>query len=159
MSAEIRERESFYLWALIRNISHLMGRARDRELSQFGLTVTQSAILSAIKRLGEAATPGSIAQFLYRESTTISNTLIRMEKQGLVKRTRNPMRRREVRITLTGQGEQALREAGKRDIINRALAGLTEADSRDMIGKLEPLRDVLLQELGLASNRRISSEL
>ena len=159
MSAENRERESFYLWALIRNISHLMGRARDRELSRYGLTVTQSAILSAVKRLGEAATPGSVALFLYRESTTISNTLIRMEKQGLVKRTRDPMRRREVRITLTPPGEDALREAGKRDIINRALAGLTEAESREMIEKLEPLRDVLLQELGLASNRRISSEL
>ena len=159
MSAENRERESFYLWALIRNISHLMGRARDRELARYGLTVTQSAILSAVKRLGEAATPGSIALFLYRESTTISNTLIRMEKQGLVKRTRDPMRRREVRITLTPPGEDALGEAGKRDIINRALAGLTEAESREMIEKLEPLRDVLLRELGLASNRGISSEL
>ena len=159
MSAENRERESFYLWALIRNISHLMGRARDRELARYGLTVTQSAILSAVKRLGEAATPGSIALFLYRESTTISNTLIRMEKQGLVKRTRDPMRRREVRITLTPPGEDALGEAGKRDIINRALAGLTEAESREIIEKLEPLRDVLLRELGLASNRGISSEL
>lgn len=159
MSAEIREQESFYLWALIRNISHLMGRARDRELAQYGLTVTQSAILSAVKRLGEAATPGSIAQFLYRESTTISNTLIRMEKQQLVKRARDPMRRREVRITLTGQGEAALHEAGRRDIINRAMAGLSEADSREMIAKLEPLRDMLLSELGLAANRRISSEL
>jgi len=159
MPAKIKEPESFYLWALIRNISHLMGRARDRELAQYGLTVTQSAILSAVKRLGAAATPGSIAQFLYRESTTISNTLIRMEKQGLVNRTRDQMRRREVRITLTEQGEAALHEAGGRDIIYRALAGLTDEDSQEMIAKLEPLRDMLLSELGLAANRRISSEL
>ena len=154
MAAEITESQSFYLWALIRNISHLMGRARDRELAQHGLTVTQSAILSAIKRLGDAATPGSIAQFLYRESTTISNTLIRMEKQNLVNRSRDPMRRREVRVTLTKQGERALQSAGARDIINRTMTGLSEETAREMIDTLEPLRDVLLKDLGLAANRR-----
>ena len=159
MTVEIREQDNVYLWALIRNISHLMGRARDRELAQYGLTVTQSAILSAVKRLAGTATPGSIAQFLYRESTTISNTLIRMEKQGLVKRTRDPMRRREVRVTLTKSGEAALTDAGERDVINRAMTGLTAGESRALIEAMKPLRDTLLGELGLAADGRISSEL
>ena len=38
-----KDLEYFYLWTLIRNISHLIGKIRDRELSQYGLTVMQSA--------------------------------------------------------------------------------------------------------------------
>jgi DNA-binding MarR family transcriptional regulator len=82
-----------------------------------------------------------------------------MEHQGLVTRTRDPMRRREVHVGLTKQGRQALREAGRRNIINHTMSGLSEEVSRGMITQLEPLRDSLLTELGLAANRRISPEL
>ncbi|RJQ37876.1 MAG: MarR family transcriptional regulator [Dehalococcoidia bacterium] len=150
LATDLTEREYFYIWTLIRNLSHLLGKARDRELSQYGITVTQSGILYMIKALGGHANPGNIARVLYREPTTISNTLIRMEKEGLIKRTRDPKRKRQVRISLTKEGEQAYRNSANRESIKRIMSQMAERKRRQIKDLLAELRVATMHDLGLS---------
>lgn len=139
-----------YLWTLIRNISHLLGRARDRELSQYGITVTQSAVLYMINALGDRATPSNIAQVLFREPTTISNTLIRMEKDGLIKRKKDPKRKSQILIKLTKKGEKVFIDCAKRESIKRIMSELPESKHRQIRSLLREVRAAVMQDLGLS---------
>ncbi|MEW6142442.1 MAG: MarR family transcriptional regulator [Chloroflexota bacterium] len=142
--------EYFYLWTLIRNISHLIGKIRDRELSQYGLTVMQSAALYMVNAYGERATPANIARALFRETTTVSNLLIRMEQQGLVKRIEDRRRRGQIKVVLTRAGERALRDSRQRESIKRIMSQLDNGQIQRLRADLGELRKVALQELGLS---------
>jgi DNA-binding MarR family transcriptional regulator len=149
----ISDREYFHTWTLIRNISHLIGKSRDRELSQYGITVIQSAILYMIRALGERATPGNIARAMYREPTTISNSLIRMEKQGLVRRYNDAMRKSQVKIEMTEKGEQAYRDAAGRGSVKKIMSQLPPETFRQLSESLTLLRQEVMRDLGLSSQR------
>lgn len=142
-----------HTWTLIRNISHLIGRARDRELSQYGITIMQSAILYMVKAFGEQATPGNIARAMYREPTTVSNTLIRMEKQGLVHRFHDTMRRSQVRITLTEEGERAYLDSDRRESVTRIMSQLSPDTYEQLRKSLVELRGLVLADLGFSPSR------
>lgn len=150
MVGEVTEREYFYIWTLVRNLSHLLGKARDRELSQYGITVTQSGVLYMIKALGERATPGNIARVLFREPTTVSNTLIRMEKEGLIERTKGSRRKNRVLIALTEAGERAYQDSTQRESITRIMSQLSEERCRQIMFCLGELRVVVMHDLGLS---------
>jgi len=153
MAHEITDREYFHTWTLIRNISHLIGKSRDRELSRYGITVIQSAILYMIKTLDERATPGNIARAMYREPTTVSNSLIRMEKQGLVRRYNDTMRRSQVKVALTEKGEQAYQDASRRESVKKIMSQLSPQTFRHLSESLALLRQEVLQDLGLSPLR------
>jgi DNA-binding MarR family transcriptional regulator len=144
------DEEIFYIWTLVRNLSHLLGKARDRELSQYGITVTQSGALYMIKALGDRATPGNIARVLFREPTTVSSTLIRMEKDGLIRRNKDPKRKSQVRITLTKEGERVYKNSTKRESIKRIMSQLPEKKHRQIKSLLTELRAATLHDLGLS---------
>lgn len=152
VSDTISDREYFHAWTLIRNISHLIGKSRDRELSQYGITVIQSSILYMINVMGERATPGSIARAMYREPTTISNSLIRMEKQGLVRRYSDAMRKSQVKVEMTGKGEQAYRDAARRESVKKIMSQLPPETFRQLSESLNLLRQEVLYDLGLAQH-------
>lgn len=149
-AGKLTDSEYFYIWTLIRNLSHLLGKVRDRELSQYGITVTQSGVLYMIKALGEQANPGNIARVLFREPTTISNTLIRMEKEGMVKRVKDSRRRSQVRITLTEKGERAYQDSTRRESIKRIMSQLPEERCRQIRACLGDIRTVVMHDLGLS---------
>jgi len=148
--ADPNETEYFYTWTLIRNLSHLLGKVRDRELSQYGVTVTQSSVLYMIKALGDRANPGNIARVLFREPTTISNTLIRMEKDGLIKRSQNPRRKSQVRISLTKEGERAYQRSTNRESIKRIMSQLSAGKNQQIRKLLGELRAAAMADLGLS---------
>lgn len=150
MIVDLTEREYFYIWTLIRNLSHLMGKARDRELSQYGITVTQSGVLYMVKALGDRANPSNIARVLFREPTTVSNTLIRMEKEGLIKRSKDPKRKSRVRISLTKEGERAYRNSTNRKSIKRIMSQLPAKKRRQIRDLLAELRGATMHDLGLS---------
>jgi DNA-binding MarR family transcriptional regulator len=128
----------------------MLGKARDRELSQYGITVTQSGVLHMIKSLGDRANPGNIARVLFREPTTVSNTLIRMEKEGLIKRTKDPKRKSQVCISLTKEGEQAYLESTRRESIKRIMSQMPPDKLQQIRALLLEMRATAMHDLGLS---------
>jgi len=135
------------VWAVLRNAGHMMERVRDRELSQYNLTTRQAGILRHIKALEDDATPTAIARATYREPTTVSAILNRMEEQGFVRKSHDLRKRNQVRISLTAKGEAAYINASKRDSVYRILSRLSPRTRRELLRGLREFQRSLIVEL------------
>ena len=135
------------LWALLSQASNALGRVADSELSQAGISMMQAAVLVFVKNSKEPVIPAHISRWLFREPHTVSQLLMRMEKQGLVKRTKDLDRKNQVRITLTEKGEQAFQQQSEMRGIGRILSTLTPEECNKLGASLKKLRDEAIKEL------------
>jgi MarR family transcriptional regulator, organic hydroperoxide resistance regulator len=109
-------------------------------LAELGLHVGQEMVLSHLWKK-DGLTPSELAERLGVEPPTVTNTLSRMEKAGLLERCRDPGDARCTRVYLTDKGRQ-LREPVERRweaVQKRAFAGITadeEALLRDLLVKI-----------------------
>ena len=139
----------FELWALLNQACDAIGKARDDELRQFGITRMQAAILFTLKAVKVPATPAEIARWLFREPNTVFVLLKQMERKGLVRRVKDLERKNMVRVVLTEKGLQASRRAMLR---NQSLCDifsiLSEEEHANLRAYLWKLRDKALASLG-----------
>jgi DNA-binding MarR family transcriptional regulator len=109
-------------------------------LAELGLHVGQEMVLSHLWRQ-DGLTPSELAERLGVEPPTVTNTLSRMEKAGLLERRRDPGDARCTRVYLTEKGRE-LREPVERRweaVQKRAFAGISaeeEALLRDLLVKI-----------------------
>ena len=135
------------LWALLSQASNALGRAADNELGQAGISMMQAAVLVFVKNSKEPVIPAHISRWLFREPHTVSQLLMRMEKQGLVKRTKNLDRKNQLRITLTEKGEQAYQKQIEMRSIGKILSTLSQEECDKLGARLKKLRDEAVKEL------------
>lgn len=84
--------------------------AYDKAVEPFGLTGRQGGVLMNCVR-GEANTPAELAAFNALDISSMSRMLDRLEKKGLITRSRNGRDRRQVTVTATPKGQALLRKA------------------------------------------------
>ena len=135
------------LWALLDQATTAISRVADNELSQAGITMIQGAVLYFVKNAKEPVIPAHISRWLFREPHTVSQLLMRMEKQGLVKRTKNLDRKNQLRITLTEKGEQAYQKQIEMRSIGKILSTLSQEECDKLGARLKKLRDEAVREL------------
>jgi DNA-binding MarR family transcriptional regulator len=135
------------LWALLDQATTAMSRVADNELSQAGITMIQGAVLYFVKNAKEPVIPAHISRWLFREPHTVSQLLMRMEKQGLVKRTKNLDRKNQLRITLTEKGEKAYQKQIEMRSIGKILSTLSPEECDKLGARLKKLRDEAVREL------------
>jgi DNA-binding MarR family transcriptional regulator len=80
-------------------------------LSQFGITYPQFLVLVALQQNGPQKV-GALGDALYLESNTLTPLLKRMEKAGLITRTRDKDDERVVLIALTKAGAKLGKDIG-----------------------------------------------
>jgi len=120
------ERHIFYLFGQI------YGR-RDQQLAKslrpFRLSVPQWRVLAALVDL-KAATINRLADLTVVDRTTLSRTLDRMERQGLVARKRVEADKRSYEMRLTAGGRAMLRRIWPVMSYHnaRAIAGLSQSE-------------------------------
>jgi len=96
--------------ASIRRIMRAVDLHSRHLVDEFGLTGPQLAVLQAVTRC-EPATPGAIARSVRISAATTTGILTRLQKRGLIVRTRGESDRRTVRVDLTDAGRKALAAA------------------------------------------------
>ena len=107
-------------------------------LENSAVTMPQLTLLDCIAR-----SPGSgiqdIATELNLTAPTVSVSVRRLEKAGLVKRCPDPQDGRAVQLSLTTQGQALYRRARafRRDKMQSLLQGLTEEESATLLTLLE----------------------
>jgi len=69
-----------------------------------------------------------------------------MEKQGGLRKTKGLERKNIVRVTLTDKGEEALRQATKRETIVKVMSYLSDKEQDCLRSHLETLRYGALEE-------------
>jgi DNA-binding MarR family transcriptional regulator len=147
----ISEDLDFQTWWLLHQTRDVVFRLRSRELSQYGITAEQAAILFAVKILSDKnrkITPGEISKLTLREPHSASKILSRMEKEGYIsKATGLGKKKNEVHITLTEKGEQAYQSSLNRNSIREVLSEFSKDERRQLNAMLTRLRNKALQDL------------
>ena len=91
-------------WDLLRNISEGLGNTLQHVDADFGLTAVQMRVLRSL-RSGDK-TVGALAKSMGMAGTNMSVICKRLEKEGLVYRSRDHQDERVVRVSITDKGRQ-----------------------------------------------------
>lgn len=151
----------------LRRIFHAVDRHSRRLSRLHGLTGPQAICLHAIHRAGHI-NPGHLAREVSLSPPTITGILDRLERAGLVQRTRSAMDKRQVVVALTDAGLALLRRSPPplQELFTRRLAEmplsrqrLVARSLRDVVRMLEAedIEAAPLLALG-AANPDISEE-
>ena len=126
---------------LVTGTAKALSRAFDEALANAGGSLPTWLVLVSLKRRAWG-TQGELAQALGIEGPTLSHHLDRLERAGLVTRTRDPDNRRVQRVELTEAGKAAFqrlrRAASGFDL--RLRFGLGEDELHRLRGLLAQLR-------------------
>lgn len=141
------EDRDYNLWVLLHQTRDATYNAREKELRQYGISLMEAAVLFIIQAIGDEATPAEISRWLFRKQHSVTALLVRMEKRGLVKKTRDLARKNMVRVTITEKGTQAYSNSANRDSIHKIMSTLSEEEHRQLSASLLKVRDVALKEI------------
>lgn len=138
--APAEDRPDVALFHEIRQIEHYLRASIARELPE-GLTYPQFEVLNHIAQRGDCVTPAGLAQALLMTKGAITNTLQRMEAEGLIAMLADVSDRRKKRVTVTPKGRQAhLRTmVGVKPKLDSLREGFTEREFRDALPLLKAL--------------------
>src|SRR6266851_6560759 len=131
-----------FLCFAVYSASHAFNRVYKPLLDELGLTYPQYLVMVLLWEQDDQ-TVGSLGEKLFLESSTLTPLLKRLEALGQVKRTRDRVDERQVRVRLTDKG-RAMREKA-REIPDCILAasGLEIDELRRLQGELVALRTAL----------------
>ena len=149
MAQQIKADKDYTLVTQIMQVADIFVKVRERELIPHNLSATSAAILFLVDAMGEDITPAKITRMLLREPHSISGILMRMEKHGLIKRTKNMERKNQIRITLTAKGEKTLKQAMKLDGTTHVLSRLSADQQKQLRATLTALKEAGMKELHL----------
>jgi DNA-binding MarR family transcriptional regulator len=95
---------TFKLWPLLDQARSAVSRSRGLEVSQYGLTMEQAAVLHTLITEGGSATNDILAYIMWRHYTSVTTLVNRMVKIGLVKKNKIP-NQRKYKVSITEKGE------------------------------------------------------
>ena len=128
--------------------SRLVTRAYRPLLSELGITYPQYIALMVLWEWNDGGEPaqtvGALGERLLLDSGTLTPLLKRMEQNGLVKRSRDTIDERVVRIELTKQGVALSEQAAR---VPMELACKFKGDIEDLLSLRESVR-YLVQTIG-----------
>ncbi len=149
MTNSLSADEYFNLWVLLCQTKDIIFKVRQKELSQYGISPEQASVLFTIKVIGDRATPAEISRWLLRKQHTVTELLSRMEREGLVSKTKDLARKNMIRVTLTEKGQQAYSQSTGIESIYNIMSPLSEEQCQRLRPCLEGLRDRALKQLGI----------
>ncbi len=136
-------------WYMLRRTYLTILRARQRELSRYGMSAEAAGVLHAIVRLQKEATPTSIAEQLSLERNSVSEQLKRMEKDGLIERVKDLDRKNRVRVSLTVKGHQAYLRSSRNRSTLRIVSALSLEEQRQAWLLLARLQTKAISQTGV----------
>jgi len=140
--------EHYELWLLLSQTRSAIFKARHKKFGRY-MHPNQAAALVMIWRYDGQATPATLANLLFLEPHSISELVDRMQKKGLVTKTRDKNRGNVVRISMTDQGRKICSELVQADFIRSLMSRLSAAQRRQLSTCLSILFNAAVAELGM----------
>jgi DNA-binding MarR family transcriptional regulator len=147
-------RSNFDLWTLIGRVNHTIVQLRQKELGPYNIPVRQLFVLRIIRDLGSKATLSEVSKHVERESHVISKQAIRMEKDGLIKRTKNTPKSNILELELTKKGLDMANISEKSEELEALFSTLSD-EERLQIESI--LNKVLIQAQEMDTERYLTS--
>lgn len=142
----------FNLYVLLNQTSDVLFKVRKKELERNGMSPWHTSVLFTLSIIGNKATPAKISRVTLRESQTVSEILITMEKQGLVKRVQDLEKKNLVRIVMTEKGRKIYELSTNRESLHNIISDLSEKQQQQLWSYLLILRNKALEELRMKYN-------
>lgn len=138
---EPRERQ---IVAALRRIMRAVDLHSRRLLDDHGLTGPQLAALHEIGRAGRT-TPAVLADRVHLSRATVTGILTRLERRGLLERTRAPLDGRSVELALTDLGRQVLLRAPSllQDRFRAELSMLADWEQLQLLATLQRIASMM----------------
>ena len=136
-------------WILLSRVYHMIAKLRRLELAKYNVQPVQAYILFILHALGGETSPTELARYAYEHKSAISDILIRMEKQGLITKTKKIIGNGRVKVKLTEKGEEALRLSSEREFLRKVMSGLTPEKTEQLESCLELIRDNAIKLLDI----------
>jgi DNA-binding MarR family transcriptional regulator len=149
MKTTVVSDQDYELWVLLHQVSDAITKAREEELRQYNISMIQAGVLFIVKNAKAPVTPAEISRWLFREPHTVSGLLNRMQKQGLIKKTKDLDRKNLIRVTLTDKGEKAYQKSRQMKVVPKILNRLSQKERDAFRSQLEKLRTKSLNEIGM----------
>jgi DNA-binding MarR family transcriptional regulator len=140
---DILKDEHLNLWILMNHTNYSMSRQRELEMAKFGITIEKHAILHVLL-VKDGRNISDIAAVRIRQHHSIFTLIIRMEKQGLVRKVKSP-RSKEYKIYITEKGKDLYRSVTM-ESVDATFAALSEDDQQKLSQYLKLL---LIRSLSL----------
>jgi len=143
------DNKKYLLWGLLSLTQRAIIKTRDRELMKCGISTEQSSILNITMALDHKPTSTELSKYLIRERHSVSETVNKMIKLGLLKRIRDSKRKNIFRLSLTTKGLRAYQCSLDRQSIYRIMSALSEEEGLQLESSLNELLDRALIRLGI----------
>ena len=132
---------------VVRKTNIAVGNALRRRLSKYGLTLGQYYIMRALW-INEGQSQRALSEAVGTTEPTTASVLRMLEKNGLIRRTRNQQDRRTINIFLTENGLEMKRELllmamGVNEIATR---GLSQHDIEEIKRLMQAMSANLLKD-------------
>lgn len=98
------ERAALDAYIKLWRAAHAVEIAANRHLGGHGLTISQFGVLEALYHLGPLS-QRQLADKILRSSGNLTMVIDNLERDGLVRRERDPQDRRVIKVFLTPEGE------------------------------------------------------
>lgn len=133
--------------AAIRRIMHAVELHSRRLVEEVGLTGPQLAVLRKTAQLGRSPI-GGLARAVHLSQPTVTGILDRLEKRGLLQRTRDEHDRRTVNISVTAEGQRLLESAPSllQDRFRQELSKLRDWEQTLMLAILQRIAAMMEAE-------------
>jgi DNA-binding MarR family transcriptional regulator len=138
----------YRLWLLLSQTRSAIFKVRHKKVGQY-LHPNQAAALVSIWALDGKITPAMLARRLFLEPHSVSELIVRMEKKGLVHKSRDSKRGNVVRISITRKGRDVCAQVMGQDLIHKIVSALSDKQREQLKSCLMILHTEALKELGI----------
>lgn len=146
------------VWLLLSQTRSAIFKVRHKKVGQY-LHPNQAAALVSVWALDGQITPAMLARRLFLEPHSVSELIIRMEKKGLVRKTRDSKRGNVVRISITDKGRDVCTHVMGQGLIHKIVSVLSDEQRTQLRSSLTLLYREALKELGVEEGLTLPGEL
>lgn len=113
--------ETVDVFQLIERMAALIRAEERKRCTELGLQVVHLQVLDYLSRCNRYSdTPAALTNYLGMTRGTVSQTLLLLEKKGLVKKTTDATDRRVVHLSLSPDGDILLKKARQSELFQQA---------------------------------------
>jgi DNA-binding MarR family transcriptional regulator len=129
------------LLLILRRAVDMTIKVRKIELDQYHISPIEAFALFCIHTIGDGATAAEVSRIIGRQHNTEMALLRRMEKKGLLTKTRDLERGTIWRISLTQKGELIRRQSMKLNSVHGVMASFSEDEKKELESFLKTICD------------------
>ena len=132
---------------LLRHVAFIIKKRGRDILVDFGITTPQFNALLVL-RDNPNITMGDLCEKLFLACSTATDLIDRMEKNGLLERSRDKQDRRVIRLSISDKGRQVISEVieARRRYVASILGKLTAEEIEQLGNSLDKLHSLMVSE-------------